>query len=89
MENFLSILISETSGSIRHDTLSLSASNGRAKVCLGAHAENAGRFTALGSVGWNDMVARLDGGHTRADGFHDASSFMAKDAREQSFGVLS
>lgn len=88
MKNFLAILIGKASGSIGHDTLSLGASNSGTEVGFGAHAKDAGWFAALRSVGWNDMISRLDRGDTFTDTLHDASSFVTQNTGKQSFRIL-
>ena len=81
MENILSLTVLESDGSIRHDSLSLGASNLGTKVGLGTLAKDTSSFTALRSVAWNDMVADTDTRHTGSNGLHDAPGLVSQNAR--------
>eukprot|EP00658_Telonema_sp_P-2_P081232 TRINITY_DN827_c0_g2_i2.p1 TRINITY_DN827_c0_g2~~TRINITY_DN827_c0_g2_i2.p1 ORF type:complete len:119 (+),score=17.66 TRINITY_DN827_c0_g2_i2:128-484(+) len=44
--------------------------------------------SAVRLVARDNVVARLDGGHTRSDGLNDASGLVSEDGGEESFGVV-
>ena len=85
MENIFAFAILESHGSIRHDSLSLGASNLGAKVGLWTLTKDASRFTALGSVTRNDVIADADTRHTGSDRFHNTPGFVSKNAREKPY----
>merc|ERR1719329_1246309 len=53
------LLQCKAGGAIWHDTLALGASDLRAKIGLGAHAEDAIGSFALWCVAWYDVITRL------------------------------
>lgn len=83
MKNLLSVLVRKASRSIRHDTLSLGTANGRAQVGFGRLAKDAGSFAALWSIGRNDVISWFDRHYTFSDRLHNATGFMAQDARKE------
>jgi len=92
MLDFGPIESGEAGSAIRHDTLTLRASDLGTKVrplASGRVAENAFGITALGSVAGDHFVAGLDGINSFAHTLNDATSLVAKNRREHSLWVIS
>lgn len=77
----------KTRGAVGHHTPTLSGSNLAAKVGLSRYAELA--LLALGGIEGNDVISRLNIGHTLTYRFDDASTFVTENDGEGSFGILS
>jgi hypothetical protein len=103
MEEVL-VLAFKSRRSIRHDTLSLRRSDLAAEVGLARRAElalptfwHAANYQHLtwitdscaNLLKGDDVVSRLDGCNTFADRLYNTSSFMSKDGRKSTLGVLS
>mmetsp|Transcript_3536 Transcript_3536/g.8437 ORF Transcript_3536/g.8437 Transcript_3536/m.8437 type:complete len:365 (+) Transcript_3536:219-1313(+) len=88
VENIFSFRVFESHGSVRHDPLSLGASDLGAEVGLWTLAKDASRFAALGRVAWNHVVADFDAGNSLSDRLHNTAGLVSENAGEESFGVV-
>jgi hypothetical protein len=59
------------------------------EVGLGRHAKDAGRLVALRRVGGDDMVTNGDREDAFTNAFHDATSFVSQNGREEAFRIVS
>ena len=82
MKNVFPFTVLESNGSVRHEPFTLSASNFRAKVGLRTLAKNASRFTALGCVARDDVIADFHASNSITDRFDYAPSFVSENARK-------
>ena len=71
---------------VRHHAFTLCGANLAAEVCLARCAEFA--FAAFGRIQRNNVIARLDRGHVRANRLDDAGAFMAKYDWEGAFRIF-
>mmetsp|Transcript_40956 Transcript_40956/g.97250 ORF Transcript_40956/g.97250 Transcript_40956/m.97250 type:complete len:420 (+) Transcript_40956:624-1883(+) len=79
----------EARGSVRHHALALGPADLGAEVGLGAAAEDAFCFVALGCVARNDVVAWLQVIHALPHALYNRAGLMPENARELPLGVRS
>src|ERR1700719_243267 len=70
---------------IRQEALTLCRADGRAQIGLARETRRA--LAALGCVEGNDVIPLLHARNPRTDINHDAGTLLAKNGREQPFGV--
>lgn len=80
-------LVAEPGGTVGHQPLALGRADRGAQVGLARKAAFA--LAAFRGVQGDDMIARLDRRHARADLAHDPGAFMAEHAGEDSLAVES
>jgi hypothetical protein len=87
VNNSFAILGSESTCTIRHETIALRTSNFGTKVRLLVLAVYAGFLVALGCIAWDDNIANFDSVHTFADTLNNACCLMTQNAGESTFRI--